>query len=227
MKEELKGKWKKEELKGKWKFRADHRIKAIKLLPSKQAVFYAIDCAYLSLTKWDMERTEPIDALRIALAAIQLPESVTPQTIRHYAEGCFNLNLNRDIEEFDCSFYAVQAAGSAAWAAWQFFVPPGPEYSSNPESRAAYYSARSLNNWEPIVNLYNQANQVWEEQYRTPDTVGIAREIIRTRNFDLMSILADAIIDLGGDDTYIRNAKGLSNWALYYLTQTRPATIRT
>lgn len=59
--------------------------------------------------------------------------------------------------------------------------------------------------------------------WRTPDTLGLAKEIVTNRDFTLMPVLADAITDLGCDDvTAVRDGKGLSNWALFHLRNINP-----
>lgn len=193
------------------------RLRAFNILPGKQQTLLAIDYALIALPSWQKhfpedERVE--DALNLALKSVLQEGSVTKEElIAAGVAASYLANSNYYSAASDATaaafvtVNAINAANASSTMALNYAVADASLHASG-----GY-------DWQPILDLYNQANQPIENQYRTPDTLGLAREILQN-NFNLMPILADALLDLGCPEEQaelVRHGKGYSNWALYYL----------
>lgn len=119
-------------------------------------------------------------------------------------------------------FGAPPAAANAAAAATN--AANAAAYAANAAAAAAYAG----NKWSWLYRTYCHARGpdglVFEPVWKTGAAVGMAKEIVATRAFDLMPILADALQDAGCDHAdlldHLRgdaDEKTLADWTLTHL----------
>lgn len=204
------GKDKIKNFKNSWHARRD----AINLLPIKQQVLYAIDCAFLILPIWQKSYPEnkcPEEAIKLALKSV-LEGNVKEKELVVVAATVSN--TARQVPSPSAETNTVYAAINVALAAKTVI-----NYTASKTANTIYWTANTIT-WKSVKDLYNQADQPFKEHYRTPDTLGLAKEIINNKDFSLMPVLADALIDLGCPEEQadlVRNNKSYSNWTLYNL----------
>jgi len=76
-----------------------------------------------------------------------------------------------------------------------------------PQTPATQPPNSAHRDWPAHLKLYRQIkgpdDQRFNSSWRTPDTVNLAREIVQTRNTDLLPILADALEEAGCDHSEV------------------------
>lgn len=224
-KHQLWGRMNEIEFKTHWNYRKEQ----IKLLPKQQQVLFAVDCALLLLHIW--QKVFPDDecfkhAIDLALNSVLKEGSVTEKELRDaassvYLTAAYNAHNVAAQAAIHAVSHAVWSAANAVAITSASTIP-----AANAASAANAFDWESIKlDWKSVVELYYQAYQPFDSQYKTPDTQGIVQEILKG-NFDLMPILADALLDLGCPEdqaNLTRNSKAYSNWALFNLRNTEPS----
>lgn len=190
----------------------DQRVKLLKALSEKQFHLLTYDCAFHVLYLFEhtvLDETLPRESVEMLLEVIN--GKVSKQQLRNKYESLHQLIRRMSGHYPPCVMNSLSTVFDAVGVQQEdMLVAP------------IFYAALAEDDWTNVTKLYQQTqpNVPFHKHYRTPDTIGLAREINETKDFGLMPLLADAIMDLGAENTdSIRKGKGLSNWALYHLAQ--------
>lgn len=203
-----------------------YRTNMLKLLKKKQRIFYVADCAMLALPVWENKHLKD-SRLRDALECkIQLLFAKGEEK-KVFKEKLSNLSSVSYMAFFDSlsdnSDSPQYLAASLVWAVSSINI----DYTTTVAANLTENAGNALNDWNSVSKLYFQAlneSLSFSEDYKTKDAIGLSREIDATRDFTLMPVLADALIDAGCPEynvRVVREGTGLSNWALYHLRNTK------
>ena len=198
------------------------RLEGLRLLPRRQQVLLAADWAEAVLPIW--ERSHPADGRpRRAVEAARAGDGEAA-----YAASSAAYASSSAYAFSAASFAAVSAAVSASFAASSAaYADVASASFANAAADVAYvaYAAVSASSanaaaWDGVRRLWDAAHHagnVWRPEWRTPLAVELARDPAA------YPVLLDLLADEGVPVEGLRAARwGLSNWAIYYLTEGKP-----
>lgn len=211
-------------------FHEDFNVRkhALERLPGLQLKLYAYDMASVSLPHYEKTEENPNPRKYIEYLKKHLNKEIGDEELQQVHDEIFATIRFYQYEMSESFITTVLHAVSASLSHRSHL--PGDTVATN-ASYASFSAANVISyshdcdfqvGWDQVTEIYNQAqpNVPFPEYYKTPDTQALAQEILNN-NFTLMPLLADALMDLGADNTdLVRNGKAYSNWALYHLRNT-------
>lgn len=204
----------------------------LKILPMRQSLLYGYDCLIVAINRIKDPSDIKTELTRIAesIASFVLNKNTDRSVLEAHWKRAIKIAL--DNEEGKVTYWSARTIRSIMDASFAYLANNhygvGDAIGWAATNAARAYDCINMSksySIKEIMDLYEETYPVYNtipEHYKNQNTIGIAKEIVETRNFSLMSILADAIVDTECPQWYefkLRNTKvnGLSNWTLYNL----------
>jgi hypothetical protein len=207
--------------------RFDSNLKAFGKLSKRQLVCLCCVAARSVLHVWEKAYSHDLRPRKAIEMAEQYLYGVADD-VAVCAAASAAYYASDNAHSFVYSITASHAAHVAADAAYTAHYAECAYWAASHAYDAAYFAVNAGKPWDWLYLLYTSIykDREFPEKYKNNDTMNIAKNIVATKEFSDMSILADALEDSGCDDDellhHLRTDRGVwcvCDWALEGLTR--------